>query len=439
MTAQGVDAGRAPRSVRVIYIARTLSFAYAFGVLTLLAWQRGMGSSIWLGLALQFLVYPHVLYALSCRAGDPKRAELNHLWLDSFLLGAWLAVFGFSEWIAFGLVLATTQNSIVFRGLAGCAGSLLLFAAGALAAGATAGFPYEPEVGRAVFILCMAGSLAYAWMIGYFVFFNSRKLAQAQKDIRRSEERYRLITENVGDLVALIDAEGRWVYFSPSHGLHLDTSALRVGGDSYAFFAPPDRPRLAAAVQEAVAHGTPFELRLHLMAKDGGTRLLKSIGRTVAGTLGLPEHVVLVSRDISELRDQQERLEVAAHAFDEMTEAIMICTADGTVLTVNEAFCRITGLGADEVVGASERVTRLACQPAGFYDGLYAAVERDGRWTGTTWSRRKDGSLYREWRNVSAIRGEGGCIAYFVSLFFELDSRDAHTAPPVAQLAMRRH
>lgn len=156
MTAQGVDAGRAPRSVRVIYIARALSFACAFGVLTLLAWQRGMGSSIWLGLALQFLVYPHVLYALSCRAGDPKRAELNHLWLDSLLLGAWLAVFGFSEWIAFGLVLATTQNSIVFRGLAACAGSLLLFAAGALSAGATAGFPYEPEVGRAVFILCMA-------------------------------------------------------------------------------------------------------------------------------------------------------------------------------------------------------------------------------------------------------------------------------------------
>ncbi len=43
MTAQGIGAGAAPRSVRVIYISRTLSFAYAFGVLALLAWQRGMG------------------------------------------------------------------------------------------------------------------------------------------------------------------------------------------------------------------------------------------------------------------------------------------------------------------------------------------------------------------------------------------------------------
>lgn len=79
MTAQGIGAGAAPRSVRVIYISRTLSFAYAFGVLALLAWQRGMGGYIWIGLALQFLAYPHILYMHSRRAADPKRAELNHL------------------------------------------------------------------------------------------------------------------------------------------------------------------------------------------------------------------------------------------------------------------------------------------------------------------------------------------------------------------------
>jgi PAS domain S-box-containing protein len=340
MTAQSPAAKTAPRSVRVIYLARSLAFAYAGGVLALLAWQRELGAAVW--------------------------------------------------------------------------------------------------VGQLVLILSLTGSLGYAWMICYFVFFNSRLLARTQQDLRRSETRYRLITENVGDLVALLDAEGRWVYFSPSHAQYLDEQALRVGHDSIACLAPEDRPRLAAALQEAMAHGTPFEMRLHLVAKEGGQRLLKSIGRAVAGHDGLPAHVVLVSRDISELRDQQARLEVAAHAFDEMTEAIMICSAEGTVVTVNEAFCRITGLEEQAIIGASEHVTRLACQPDSFYDNLYATVEREGRWTGTTWSRRRDGSLYREWRNVSAIRDEAGRITYFVTLFFELDSRDAHTAPPVAHLALRR-
>lgn len=436
--AQNENAGSAPRSVRIIYIARTLSFAYAFGVLALLAWQRDMGRAVVFGLVLQFLVYPHLLNALSLRAANPKRTELDHLWLDSFLLGAWLAVFGYSEWIAFGLVLATTQNGIVFRGLPGFFGSLLLFAAGALAVGAIAGIRYEPEVGRTVFLLCLIGSLAYAWMIGYFVFRNSRELARTQRNLRRSEERYRLITESVGDLVALLDAAGRWVYLSPSHRRYLDDATLTIGGDSYASLVPQDRPLLATAVREAMTHGTPFEIQLHLPAIDGSTRLLKCLGRAVAGPAGAPEHVVLVSRDISELRSQQERLDIAAHALDEMTEGIMICTAGGTVVTVNKAFCRITGLGAEEVIGGSERNARLACQPAGFYDQLYATVEREGRWTGTTWSRRKDGSLYREWRNVSTIRDNAGSITYFVSLFFELDSRDARATSPVTHLAMRR-
>ncbi|MBV6475573.1 MAG: PAS domain-containing protein [Rhodocyclaceae bacterium] len=428
-----------PRSVRVIYFARTASFAYAFCVLALVAWQREYGTAIWAGLLLQFLIYPQILYLRVRSVPNPKQAELNQLLMDSFLLGGWLAVFGFSEWIGFGLVLATTQNNIVFRGLGGFVGSLFLFTAGALGAGAMTGFRYDPEVEQVIFALSMAGSLAYAWMISYFVFFNSRLLVRAQKNVRRSEERYRLITENVGDLVALLDAEGRWVYFSPSHRQYLEDNMLRVGGDGLACLAAEDRPRLAAALAEAMANGTPFEMRLRLLAKDGRSRLLKSAGRAVTGSNGFPPHIVLVSRDISELRDQQERLDVAAHAFDEMTEAIMIISDEGTVMTVNKAFCRITGLNVEDVIGASEKVTRLACQPASFYDEMYAAVERDGRWTGTTWSRRADGSLYREWRNVSAIRNDLGRITHLVILFFELDSRGAATASPLAHLAMRRH
>ncbi len=439
MTDNPPPARSLPRSVRIIRLARTVSFAYAFCVLALLAWQREMGAGIWVGLVLQFLLYPQLLHAHSRYAAHPKRTELNHFWLDSLLLGGWLAAFGYSEWIGFGLILATTQNSIVFRGLAGFAGSILLFSAGALLGGLATGFDYQPEVGQLVLTLSLTGSLAYAWMISYFVFFNSRKLALSQNELQQSEERYRLITENVGDLVALLDAEGRWVYFSPSHANYLDASALRIGRKCYPCLLAEDRPRLAGALREAIANGTPFELRLRLQASDGTARLLKSIGRMAAASKDQPAHIVLVSRDISELRNQQERLEVAAHAFDEMTEAIMICTADGTVVTVNQAFCNITGLTAEEVIGASEHATRLACQPESFYEELYATVEREGRWTGTTWSRRKDGSLYREWRNVSAIRGEAGRIGYFVSLFFVLDSRDAHTAAPVAHLGPRRH
>lgn len=57
-------------------------------------------------------------------------------------------------------------------------------------------------------------------------------------------------------------------------------------------------------------------------------------------------------------------------------------------------------------------------------DEVYAAVQRDGYWSGTAWKRRKNGSVYREWRSVRAVRQDGerrsGPITHYVHVFYEV-------------------
>jgi PAS domain S-box-containing protein len=140
---------------------------------------------------------------------------------------------------------------------------------------------------------------------------------------------------------------------------------------------------------------------------------------------------VLVSQDVTDLRDSEERVLLAAHALEGMTEAILITAADGTVVTVNRAFTEITGRPRDEALGKSETAIRSALQPPEFYDNIYATARREGYWSGTTWSRRKNGAVYREWRSVRAVRDGAGAVSHYVIVFYEVD--DSRSGASVAE------
>src|SRR5258708_8508719 len=67
----------------------------------------------------QFLVYPQIFYWRAIRSPRPARAELDNLFLDAALLGAWVAYLGFPVWISYSLIAAAMLNAAVNRGAQG--------------------------------------------------------------------------------------------------------------------------------------------------------------------------------------------------------------------------------------------------------------------------------------------------------------------------------
>lgn len=413
---------RRSRFVRTVYVARATAFAFCFAAIGVLCWQRDAGIGTWVFLALTFLAYPHLAYLNARSAPDPKRAEHLNLLFDALLFGAWAAELGYPLWISYALLSGTVLNNLVNRGLRGLLPSLALFGMGAVVWGAMRGFHFQPDTAPLVTALGILGSLAYVCAVGAIVHRQTHRVVLAREELRMSEERYRLIAENAGDLIAMVDAEGRWRYVSPSYARMLPAEDVLIGTDAFRRVHPEDAARARTALRRMLGTGADMQFNVRMIGADGQVRALESAGHPVRDAGGAWSRVVLVSRDVTELQASREQLEVAALAFANMTEAIMITAADGRVVSVNKAFCRITGLQASEVVGQPEAQFRFAMQPAAYYDALYAEVARDGHWAGSTWSRRKDGSVYREWRTVSAVRDEHDRVAYHVAVFFEMDA-----------------
>ena len=211
----------------------------------------------------------------------------------------------------------------------------------------------------------------------------------------------------------------------PSYGRILSAADLVIGGDAFRNLHEEDQFRVRGALQVVVRSGETCRLRMRLHTVNGDVRRFEALVHPVREENGAIGGAVFAARDVTELRDREEQLEIAAHAFECMTEAMVISNAAGRLLTVNRSFTRITGYAPVEVLGRHENEFRNAMQPASFYDDLYATVLRTGHWHGTTWCRRRDGTVYREWRSVSAVRDAEERITHFVTLFRELDSHGA--------------
>jgi PAS domain S-box-containing protein len=404
-----------PRIVRVNYAIRAGAFAYTCLTLALHGFERGVGPVFSTLLVLSFLAYPHLVYFVTRNASRPKSAELSAMYVDSALLGAWAAGLGFPTWIAYPALFSTSLNATWMRGVQGGLFSMAAFSAGCALAIAATGLRYAPQTSEVVTALCFFGSVVYTSAVGYVMHVQTRRLAAARDARLESEGRYRLIAENAAELIAMVDRDGRWLYASPSYGRILDAADLEHGVDAFRRVHPDDADQARVAVRRSATTGEAREIALRLVDRQGRIRQFRTrVKPTGNGSL------LLVSQDVTDVRENEERLLLAAHALEGMTEAILITAADGTVVTVNKAFCDITGYTRADVLGSPETSIRNALQPPEFYEELAAIVQRDGYWSGTTWARRKSGSVYREWRSIRAVRDQTGKVTHYVVVFYEV-------------------
>jgi PAS domain S-box-containing protein len=399
-------------------------------VAALHAYSAGeLGPQFWIVGVVSFLAYPHLAYLRARLSPRPKSAELSNLYVDSLLLGAWIAGLGAPTWLAYAAFHATSLNAIVLRGLRGVGISVVAFCVGMALWVLARGFSYQPETSTLVTLLCFFGSVAYTCAIGYVEFVQNRRLVKAREALRVGESRYRLITENAADLIAMVDPEGNWLYGSPSYERILGESAVFLGHDAFARALPDDAEKARYEVRRVSLTGKSREFLLRLVDKEGRVRQFKTRVQPVepeAAPAGPHHRLLLASTDVTDLRESEERLLVAAHALEGMTEAILITSADGTVLTANHAFTELTGYSRDEVLGRPERELRNGLEGAEFYDELFLTVLTKGFWTGTTWGKRKNGSVYREWRSVRAVKDLNGAVSHYVMVFFEVKAPGQH-------------
>jgi diguanylate cyclase (GGDEF)-like protein/PAS domain S-box-containing protein len=234
---------------------------------------------------------------------------------------------------------------------------------------------------------------------------------------------YRSLFENAVEGIYRTTPDGRYLdanpalariygYDSPSE---LIAGLTDIAQDLYV--NPGDRDRFREILdRDSVVRN--FEARVH--GKDRRVIWIAENARAVRNGEGQVVCYEGTVQDISERKQAEDSLRLAAAVFETVGEAIVVTDAKRRVLAVNAAFERITGWSAAEVVNRD--CDLFAIEMIGFADmeEVWRLAASGGLWSGESWAKRKDADPFPVALAVTAIAGEDTAADRFVLLLRDI-------------------
>ena len=131
---------------------------------------------------------------------------------------------------------------------------------------------------------------------------------------------------------------------------------------------------------------------------------------------------VLLS-DSSSIVARENELKLALQVFNQGNQALMITDGSSIIRYVNAAFEKITGFQCAEVLGHTPKLLSSGRHQKRFYESFWAALNRDGKWEGEIWNKRKHGDDYPQWLNVTRYPPAPEPPSFYIATFMDISAQ----------------
>ena len=151
---------------------------------------------------------------------------------------------------------------------------------------------------------------------------------------------------------------------------------------------------------------------------DGSTLPIElAISQVTVKGRRLSIHII---RDMTERKQTDLKLRLAAGVFEFASEGIVVTDAEGVIQSVNPAYETITQYSTAELIGENPKILKSDRQDREFYEDMWSSIAGSGHWQGEIWNRRKDGEIFPQWMTINAIRDSRGRITNYVGVAWDI-------------------
>jgi len=204
-------------------------------------------------------------------------------------------------------------------------------------------------------------------------------------------------------------------------------SAARLAGHRLHIFSPLRQPggelsETAVASREAVAFSDGNSRFEWCFTDCDGTAFWAEVLMTALQP-GQSDLLYVVVRDISDRKQAERTVRLAAQVFENSRDAIVLTDRRRHIIASNRAYSQTTGFAAEELLGQPISLYRSGVQDESFYREVWSQVEASDHWQGETWARRKNGEIFPCWVSVTAIRDQAGLVSNYMGSLSDITER----------------